>query len=310
MSRHVLWVALLWIALTAVLEAVVVNVDLMPVAAAREAHTVDSAFRLLTLLGVPVFTFVVAVLLYSLVRFRSRTQPEQDGPPLTARPLVVGNWLAITGALAVYVMINPGLIGLAELRTHHQQPDLVIQVEGTRWQWKVTYPRYNVTSTKELVLPVGKSVRFDVTSVDVLHSFWVPAFRMKIDAVPGRVTTIYATPDRLTSAEEDHNVRLVCAELCGLGHALMIMPVRIVGPAAFDAWVAGNRAAGTGDGQEARAALLAPAGSDSPAAPGPPGRQHALASGWSDLRQAAAAGVERLVALLADPHLLHARAGG
>ncbi|MAG36407.1 MAG: cytochrome c oxidase subunit II [Dehalococcoidia bacterium] len=239
---HFLWVAILWIVLTVAGEWLVLSTNLIPGAAAEEAQIVDSAFRLLTILAVPVMAFVLAALLYSVLRFRSRAMPEQDGPALPATRRVVGGWLAITSALSIYVIINPGLIGLAELHDlAHRNVDLVVQVEGQRWQWQVTYPEHDVKTHEELVLPLGKHVRFDITSVDVLHSFWVPAFRMKIDAVPGQVTSVWVTPNQVGTAEQDHQLRLVCAELCGLGHTIMAMPVRVVEPPEFDTWIAGAR---------------------------------------------------------------------
>ncbi|MBI3969843.1 MAG: cytochrome c oxidase subunit II [Chloroflexi bacterium] len=250
--KHALWVALLWITLTVAGEAVVLTFDVLPPVAAEEGRVVDAAFRLLTILGMPVFTFVVAVLVYSVLVFRSRGTPEQDGPPLVARPLIAGAWLVATSALSIYVIINPGLTGLAELRTH-REPDVVVQVEGSRWQWKVTYPRQQVTSNKELVLPVNKHVRFDVTAVDVVHSFWIPSFRMKIDAVPGRVTTVHVTPTQTGTEAQDFNLRLVCAELCGLGHSLMSLSVRVVEQADFDRWVSSARTATAADGERQQA---------------------------------------------------------
>jgi cytochrome c oxidase subunit 2 len=90
----------------------------------------------------------------------------------------------------------------------------------------------------EMVLPADRRVKFEVTATDVLHAFWVPAFRMKIDAVPGGVTTTYATPNVTGGRDDDIGFRLVCAELCGTGHSVMAMPVRVVEPDEFEAWVA------------------------------------------------------------------------
>jgi len=95
-----------------------------------------------------------------------------------------------------------------------------------------------VTSYGEIVLPVDRRVRFEVTSTDVVHSFWVPAFRMKVDAVPGLTTTVYITPNRTGSLADDNGFRLQCAELCGFGHYVMGVPVRVVEQGEFEAWIA------------------------------------------------------------------------
>ncbi|MDQ7819676.1 MAG: cytochrome c oxidase subunit II [Armatimonadota bacterium] len=239
MARHAGAVAVLWGVLTVLGLLAAGRAHLLPVAAAREARIIDDAFRFLLLLAVPVFTFVLAALAYSVVAFRGRGEPPDDGPPLRGRSAVPWIWLAVTGGLAVYVIFNPGLRGLAELRAD-RHADLVVRVEGSRWVWRFVYPDAGVTS-RELVLPVGRRVRFEVTAADVVHSFWIPAFRVKVDAVPGMVTTVYVTPTRVGDRAADVNFRVQCAELCGLGHHLMASPVRVVDPEAFREWAESAR---------------------------------------------------------------------
>ncbi len=231
--------AVLWLLLTLAGEALVFGLNPFPLAAAEEAAIVDDAFRVLMVLATPVFTFVLATLAYSVFRFRRKGEPVEDGPPVRSHKGVLGTWFFATTALTLLVIVFPGLTGLLELRDlASQEPDLVVQVEAGRWFWRVTYPEYGVTSTKEMVLPVGKRVRFEVTSMDVLHAFWVSAFRVKIDAVPGLVTTTSASPNRTGTFEDDSGFRLQCAELCGLGHSIMDVPIRVVEPSQFEAWVA------------------------------------------------------------------------
>lgn len=239
MRNHVLIVIALWVVLSLAGYVLVFNIDLFPVAASDQAKTVDDAFTLLMLLAVPVFSLVVAVLLYSSVRFRSRGVPKEDGPALRTHKPVIAVWLALSTALTIAMIIHPGITGINELRAHDgKDVDLVVQVEGTRFTWFLTYPEQRVKARKELVLPVGAVTRFQVTSRDVIHSLWIPAFRVKIDAVPGRTTTVVATPNRIGTYEQDISYRLQCAEMCGLGHAGMSLPVRVVEQAEFDAWIA------------------------------------------------------------------------
>ena len=135
------------------------------------------------------------------------------------------------------MIIHPGITGLLELRADDDNIDLVVQIEGRQWFWNAKYPEQSVQSRNELVLPIDKTVQFLVMSHDVLHSFWVPAFRVKIDAVPGIITKVTATPTRLGTFNEETNYRLQCAELCGILHAEMQMPVRVVEQAEFKQWV-------------------------------------------------------------------------
>ncbi len=224
--------------LTAVGEALVLGFDPFPAAAAEEARAVDGAFRILTALAVPVFAFVLSFLTYSVLRFRRRGLDPVDGPPHQTSRTVAATWLGVTTALTL-VLIVVGTVGLEEVRhTARLSPDLVVRVEGMRWGWQVTYPDAGVSTTRELVLPVGRRVRVEVTSRDVVHSFWVPAFRAKIDAVPGMVTSVAFTPNRTGSFDQDPDLRVQCAELCGTGHSLMVIPVRVVTEEEFRQWLA------------------------------------------------------------------------
>lgn len=232
---------LIWAALTAVGEVLIVASApfLLPPVSALEGKIVDDAFRTLLILAAPVVAFVVAMLVYSIPRFRHRGEPSQDGPPLRTHGPFVAIWVIVTTALTIFMIIHPGITGMNELRAEaKEKTDLVVQVEGFRWAWRMTYPQHKVTTQQELVLPVGAHVRFEVTSTDVLHSFWVPSFRMKIDAVPGMVTTVYATPTKVGTFAADPGLRLQCAELCGIFHDKMVVPARVVEPKEFEAWLA------------------------------------------------------------------------
>ncbi len=234
-KRHLFGTGFVWLALVFIGEASLFAFEFLPERYSREAGVIDDAFLLLSILGIPVFSFVVAVLIYSAINFRATGDGFEDGPPIKGSNKVVGVWLAITGTLALAILINPGFVGLAELRAD-TEPELIIGVDSQRWTWKITYPN-GVEATEELVLPVDTRIRFDVTARDVLHSFWVPAFRIKIDAVPGMTTRVFVTPTRTGSVEDDPGLRVQCAELCGIGHALMGLPVRVVSQTEFEVWL-------------------------------------------------------------------------
>lgn len=237
MRRDGVVVAVLWAVLTLVGEVFLWNLGMFPPEDAREAGIADDAFQVLLRLSIPVFALVLVMLVFSVVRFRTRGTPTDVGAPLWGSRRVYVLWLAITGALAVLLIVYPGLTGLAEIRGE-QRADLAVRMTASQWSWLVSYPGYgDVSSLDEMVLPVGKRIRFEVTSTDVLHSFWIPAFRIKIDAVPGRTTVVYATPTRVDSFEDEHNLRIQCAELCGLGHTTMNLPVRVVPGSEFEEWV-------------------------------------------------------------------------
>ncbi len=224
--------------LTVLGESVALGFDPSPPAAAAEAGVVDGAFRTLTFLAIPVFAFVLSFLTYSALRFRRRPGEQADGPPVRGSRPVAVTWLGVTTALTL-VLIGVGTVGLEELRhTARLSPDLVVRVEGMRWGWQVAYPEAGVSTNRELVLPVGRRIRVEVTSRDVVHSFWIPAFRAKIDAVPGMVTSVAFTPNRTGGYDQNPDLRVQCAELCGTGHSLMVIPVRIVTEEEFRQWLA------------------------------------------------------------------------
>ncbi len=241
MWRHAGFVALIWIILTAALEILALNINIFPVAASEEAILIDESFQLLLLMAIPVFTFVIVFLGYSLLVFRG-TGEIKHNPARQGLNRVAVAWLIVTSVLAVFVIFNPGFVGMNKLESNNTY-DLEMKVEAVQWHWNFSFPEYGVTlnNAREIRLPVGRRVRVELTSQDVIHSFWVPAFRLKQDAVPGRVATLYFTPNRTGSYNEDFNYRVQCAELCGTGHDGMRTPLAVVQPDEFEEWIAGLR---------------------------------------------------------------------
>jgi cytochrome c oxidase subunit II len=118
--------------------------------------------------------------------------------------------------------------------------EIQIEVTGEQFVWHYQYPK-SVTGgapidSYQLYVPKGESVLFNIHAKDVIHAFWVPAFRLQVDAVPGITTHWRATPDRLGSYP------VVCNLLCGLGHSLMRSTVHVVTPERFQSWIASQRA--------------------------------------------------------------------
>lgn len=232
----------LWAALTVLGVAVALSVDFYPTVMSEKGEDIAEAFKVLTVMAMPVFALVLAALIYGVLRQGYTSLPE-DGPPMHGRGAFPLAWFLVTAALTVLVIIYPGLTSLSAVMEEEEDPDLLVHVEGMQWTWVVSYPELGVENVRELMLPVGRTVRFEITSRDVLHSFWVPAFLMKVDAVPGLTTRLSLRPTKMGSFEQDQTVRLQCAELCGLSHASMRIGVSVVSGADFDAWVEKQRAA-------------------------------------------------------------------
>lgn len=244
MKKDLLVAGVVWVVVTVASLVGAAIMDPFPTAGADAATTVDDAFRVMTYMAAPVFGLVIAGLVTVILMHRS-SGPAQDGEPIRGTNAVPKVWFGATTALAALVMVYPGLTGLAELRKD-QTADIQVNVTGQRWLWIVQYPAQGVTVTgaSEIVLPRGERVQFNVTAPegDVLHSFWIPAFRLKLDAVPGQTGRVFLTPTELGDGANDIAYRLQCAELCGLQHSRMVTPVRVVEPEEFERWVAARKA--------------------------------------------------------------------
>lgn len=203
---------------------------MLPVAATNLARSTDFTLGLFTILAVPVAMLVWVVAAYTVVTGRTRELPSEDGPAVHGNTLVQGLWLGGSATLCIGLVVY-GLALLPAIYTPRPGANLVVDVTGQQWQWTFSYPQYGNATATSLVLPLQRPVTFDVTSVDVTHSFWIPAFGIKVDANDHEITTAYSQPRRLGT----YTVR--CAELCGLYHAYMQSSVRVVPPTSFRTWV-------------------------------------------------------------------------
>jgi cytochrome c oxidase subunit 2 len=241
-------VGAIWVVVTGVALWWIASTNFHPLGASTNAEITDDAFNLLMYLAAPVTTFVLVVLGYSVVRFRTAADDEDESAPVRSNRLFVALWIVITAGLSVYVIINPGFTGLDALAADTEE-DLTIEVIARQWGWDYTYVEDDLTidSGGELVLPVDTRILFKVTSLDVIHSFWIPAFRIKKDAVPGITTEVYMTATDLGDFAEDDGFRVQCAELCGAGHANMNTRVSVRTRADFDMWVQETKIAEQGE---------------------------------------------------------------
>lgn len=232
-GRDAVVVGLLWAVVTIIGLGLVLAFPLFPPPSSREGEVIDRAFLVLLLVSVPVFALVQVVLVYSALRFRAR-DADGDGPPIAGRPALSAAWVGVTFVM-VLGLAAFGWAGMNELHAS-QRADITVRVIGSQFAWRFEYAELGFGST-QLRLPKDRFVRLELESRDVLHSFWVPALRVKQDAVPGRVIALTVTPT------EVGRWNVLCAELCGLGHTVMRAPVEVMDQAAFDRWVSEQKAA-------------------------------------------------------------------
>src|SRR5262245_21248710 len=184
--------------------------------------------------SIVIFSLVSAVVIYSVWKWRVSPDDDSDGPPIHGNTGLEIVWTAIP-ALIVIVL---GVVSAFVLSENGQAGSNPRRVKGIGQQFacKFEYPEEGKFQTGELVLPVRRETKFTMESVDVIHSFWVPNFGQKMDAVPGIETTILVTSTRTGDSE------VVCAELCGLGHATMRAKARVVTQPEFDKWIQEQKA--------------------------------------------------------------------
>ena len=232
--------------------AIGLAIDWFPVQASTQAEKIDTLWDVLIIASVPFFVLVTVVVLFSVKEFRMRPGQEHlDGPPIHGNTRLEIIWTTIPAIILV------GLCSYAYIVLHDIEKapakasdTMVVTVTGEQFTWTFQYAGAGgkKLKTNQLYVPEGKSIKFLVKSKDVIHDFWVPAWRMKIDAVPGITTSYRVTPTRLGAFP------VVCAELCGLGHAFMRQTAHVLSQDKFDAWmqkVSNPAGAAGGTGQAA-----------------------------------------------------------
>ena len=211
------------------------QIDWFPTQGSAQADQIDTLYDVLLIVSVPIFVLVMTIAIYSVIAFRAKPGERGDGAHIHGNTRLEIVWVTIpfmiVTALAIY-----GWIVLDDIEAK-QSGELVVNVTGEQFTWSFDYPEEKVKSN-ELVLPIDRPVHFQIHAKDVLHSFWVPAFRMKQDAVPGIETNTRVEPT------EEGTYEVVCAELCGIGHSTMRQQVRVVPVSEWEAWVEDQREGG------------------------------------------------------------------
>jgi cytochrome c oxidase subunit II len=229
-------------------------IDWFPVPASEQAGPIDTLWDVLLIASVPVFVLVETIVLYCAIKFRMKPGEElKDGPPIHGNTRLEIIWTAIPAILLVGLCTYAYVV-LTDIE-EAQAKTMEVRVVGEQFTWTFYYPGEGdeEISSPQLWLPENTPVNFTVQSKDVIHDFWVPAFRMKIDAVPGIDTHI-----RVTTTDTRGEFPVVCAELCGLGHSTMRQSAHVVTREEFDAKLQelargpqGGGGGGGGGGEEA-----------------------------------------------------------
>ena len=193
----------------------------MPEAASTVAGEVDWILEFINIICYVFLVLITAILVYLAVKYRrdpNQHRISDEGPTHGMTLEIV--WTVIPTGLVVAIFWV-GMVGYINLR---ESPDDAYEVSVTaqKWSWTFTHPEYGVTEGAELTVPVGKPVRLIMTSADVLHSLFVPAFRVKQDVVPGRYSDLWFEATKVGSYQ------LYCTEYCGKDHSTMLATVHVL----------------------------------------------------------------------------------
>jgi cytochrome c oxidase subunit II len=205
--------------------------------------------KVMSVMAAPIMAFVLIYAAYALIVWRRKEGDETDGPPIYGHARIQATWITVTSVIVLclagfgtYELAAPSFAGAgggegpAPIWKPTNGTPLQVQVIAQQWRFTYRYPQFGGFETGALVLPVNRPVQFNVTSLDVIHSFWAYQLGVKADANPGVNNIAYTTPIQLGT------VTVRCAELCGLWHGAMYDYGHVVSDAAFMAWANATKA--------------------------------------------------------------------
>jgi cytochrome c oxidase subunit 2 len=220
---------------SAILIPLALLVPWFPAKASVQAAHIHTLYDVLLIATIPIFVLVVTIVGYSMWKYRLRPHDDRvDGPPIHGNTRLEVVWTALPAVLIIGLCTYAYTV----LRSNeaHKAGAMTVNVTERQFAFEFSYPQAQNKVSPVLYLPKGRPVVFKLRSLDVVHSFFVPEFSEKLDAVPGITTTLRVTPTRLGKYPAE------CTELCGAGHGLMRASVYVVQPDVFQRWLAALRA--------------------------------------------------------------------
>ena len=225
----------------------------LPDPATKEAPTILHLWQGSWIAALAVGALVWGLIIWSCI-FHRRKRHGIEIPAQTRYNVPIEVLFTVVPFIMIAVLFFFTAKSESKLLELKKDPQVVVNVVGRQWSWSFNY-NYNAVTKAEgpdqavwdagtpgdpptLVLPVNERVRFSLTSVDVIHSFWVPSFLFKLDVVPGRINQFELTPDRIGLYAGK------CAELCGVDHSRMLFNVRVVDEATYKSYLTSLAAKG------------------------------------------------------------------
>jgi cytochrome c oxidase subunit II len=223
--------------LTAVIAVPMTQVHWNGTEASTQADSIDTLLNVMIVLSSFVFSIVLVMLGYSLWKYRARPGDESDGEPIHGNTKLEIAWTVIPTVIVLFGAVYSAIV-LANIEKKDPN-EMNVWVVAQQYKWSFAYegPGGQAVHSDVLNVPVDREIDFHLSALDVIHSFWVPEWRIKRDLVPAGASgnhvdnTVVVTPDRLGT----YNV--VCTELCGYGHAAMRALVHVWPKQKFDGWL-------------------------------------------------------------------------
>jgi cytochrome c oxidase subunit 2 len=223
------------LATTVVSSVVLLQFEWFGDAASEQAGPIDTLFDVMIVLSCLVFAIVTVMFVYALWRYRAKPGDESDGAPVHGNTKLEIAWTVIP---TVIVLFGAGyswiVLNDIEAKADDRMP---LNVYGQQFKWTFEYPEADGLVTNEMHVPVDRQIEVQLQGLDVLHSFWVPEWRIKRDLVPAGAGGDEIDSEFVVTPTEEGTFTLVCTELCGLGHATMRANVVVESQQEFDRWL-------------------------------------------------------------------------
>ena len=243
--NHGLRIFLIWLPIAVAADLLLYFVygpHMPPGQMSNSAASQQFDIKVMSVLAAPVMAAVLVAAIYSLIVWRHREGDDEDGPAIFGNTRIQATWITVTAVIVLflagfgtYELAWPGFAGAGagEGPAPIWKPDgapLQVQVIAQQWRFTYRYPQFGGFETTQLVLPINEPIQFNVTSLDVIHSFWAYQLGVKADANPGVNNVAY------TTARQTGSVTVRCDELCGLWHGAMFDYGKVVSVASFQTW--------------------------------------------------------------------------
>jgi cytochrome c oxidase subunit II len=226
------------LALTAVTSIFMLQFDWNGQAASTQAGPIDTLLDVMIVLSSFVFSIVLVMLGYSIWKYRAKPGDESDGEPIHGNTKLEIAWTVIPTVIVLFGAIYSWIV-LADIEEAAPAADsMKVEVYAQQYEWTFAYPEQGGVTSHELHVPVGTQLDLHLTAVDVLHSFWVPEWRIKRDLVPQAPGEDDVDDTAVVTPDVEGTFSVVCTELCGYGHATMRAPAIVESQQQFDDWIA------------------------------------------------------------------------